>query len=171
MKKILVTIIVAALSVFAVNAQKYAYVDTEYIMNNIPLYETAKQQLDELSEQWQMEVDEAKNQVEELYKNFQAEKVFLTEEQKVKREDEIIQKEQALRSLQQKYFGREGMLFSKRKELLKPIQDDIFNAVKEISQEGNYAVIFDTANSLNMLYTDPKYDKSDDVLRKLGYKN
>ncbi|MDA3910667.1 MAG: OmpH family outer membrane protein [Bacteroidales bacterium] len=171
MKKIFVTIIAVVLSVFAVNAQKYAYVDTEYIMNNIPLYETAKQQLDELSEQWQSEVDEAKTQVEKLYKDFQAEKVFLTEEQKIKREDEIVQKEKDLRSLQQKYFGREGMLFSKRKELLKPIQDDIFNAVKEIAQEGNYAVIFDTANSLNMLYTDPKHDKSDDVLRKLGYKN
>ena len=171
MKKIVVTFIALVLSVFAVNAQKYAYVDTEYIMNNIPLYETAKQQLDELSEQWQYEVDEAKNQVEKLYKDFQAEKVFLTDEQKIKREDEIVQKEKDLRSLQQKYFGREGMLFSKRKELLKPIQDDIFNAVKEIAQEGNYAVIFDTANSLNMLYTDPKHDKSDDVLRKLGYKN
>jgi len=171
MKKIFVTFIAIVLSVFAVNAQKYAYVDTEYIMNNIPLYETAKQQLDELSEQWQAEVDEAKDQVEKLYKDFQAEKVFLTDEQKIKREDEIVQKEKDLRALQQKYFGREGMLFSKRKELLKPIQDDIFNAVKEIAQEGNYAVIFDTANSLNMLYTDPKHDKSDDVLRKLGYKN
>ncbi len=171
MKKIFVTFIAIVLSVFAVNAQKYAYVDTEYIMNNIPLYETAKQQLDELSGQWQSEVDEAKNQVEKLYQDFQAEKVFLTEEQKIKREDEVVQNEKELRNLQQKYFGREGMLFSKRKELLKPIQDDIFNAVKEIAQEGNFAVIFDTANSLNMLYTDPKHDKSDDVLRKLGYKN
>jgi len=109
--------------------------------------------------------------VEKLYQDFQAEKVFLTEEQKIKREDEVVQNEKELRNLQQKYFGREGMLFSKRKELLKPIQDDIFNAVKEIAQEGNFAVIFDTANSLNMLYTDPKHDKSDDVLRKLGYKN
>ncbi len=112
MKKLLTTVFALTLIVFAANAQKYAYVDTEYIMNNIPLYETAKQQLDEL-----------------------------------------------------------GMLFAKRKELLKPIQDDIFNAVKEIAQEGNYAVIFDTANSLNMLYTDPKYDKSDEVLTRLGYKN
>lgn len=171
MKRIFITLIAIVATVFSVNAQKYAYVDTEYIMNNIPLYETAKQQLDELSEQWQAEVEEMKAEVEKMYKDFQAEKVFLTEEQKVKREDEIVNKEKELRALQQKYFGREGMLFLKRKELLKPIQDDIFNAVKEIAQEGNLAVIFDTANSLNMLYTDPKYDKSDEVLRKLGYKN
>jgi outer membrane protein len=171
MKKSIVIIFAFLLTGFAVNAQKYAYVDTEYIMNNVPLYETAKQQLEELSEQWQNEVSDVKTQVEKLYQDFQAEKVFLTEEQKLKREDEIIAKEQEMRELQQKYFGREGMLFAKRKELLKPIQDDIFNAVKEIAQEGNYAVIFDTANSLNMLYTDPKHDKSDDVLRKLGYKN
>ncbi len=171
MKRLLSTVFALTLIVFVANAQKYAYVDTEYIMNNIPLYETAKQQLDELSEQWKGEIDQMKLDVEKKYQDFQAEKVLLTEEQKRKREEEIINKEKALRELQQKYFGREGMLFSKRKELLKPIQDDIFNAVKEIAQEGNYAVIFDTANSLNMLYTDPKYDKSDEVLSRLGYKN
>jgi outer membrane protein len=171
MKKVFFAIIALSMTAFAANAQKYAYVDTEYIMNNIPLYETAKQQLDELSAQWQAEVDEMKQQIEKLYQDFKAEKVFLTEEQRQKREEEIITKERELRELQQKYFGRDGLLFAKRKELLKPIQDDIFNAVKEIAQEGNFAVIFDTANSLNMLYTDPKYDKSDEVLKKLGYKN
>lgn len=171
MKKIVFALGAFFLLAFSANAQKYAYVDTDYIMNNIPVYETAKQQLDELSQQWQEEVDEMKQQVEKLYQDFKAEKVLMTEEQRQKREEEIINKEKELRELQQKYFGREGLLFSKRKELLKPIQDDIFNAVKEIAQEGNLAVIFDTANSLNMLYTDPKHDKSDEVLRKLGYKN
>lgn len=171
MKKIFFAIIALTFVAFSANAQKYAYVDTEYIMNNIPLYETAKQQLEELSDQWQAEVDASKAEVKKLYEDYKSEKVFLTEELKQKRENEIVEKEKTLRQLQNKYFGREGMLFSKRKELLKPIQDDIFNAVKEIAQEGSFAVIFDTANSLNMLYTDPKYDKSDDVLRKLGYKN
>ncbi|MDA3819531.1 MAG: OmpH family outer membrane protein [Candidatus Delongbacteria bacterium] len=170
MKKICLTLLLPLLTL-GVFAQKYAYVDTDYIMNNIPTYETAQQQLNELSDQWKNEVDEMKNEIEKMYEDFKAEKVFLTEELKMKREEEIIQKEKEMRELQQKYFGRDGMLFKKRKELLKPIQDDIFNAVKEIAQEGNYAVIFDTANAINMLYTDPKYDKSDDVLRKLGYKN
>ncbi|HKK68644.1 MAG TPA: OmpH family outer membrane protein [Bacteroidales bacterium] len=170
MKKLIIalTLIFASTGLFA---QKYAYVDTEYIMNNIPTYETAQQQLNELSEQWKSEIDEMKAEIEKMYEDFKSEKVFLTDELKAKREEEIIQKEKEMRQLQQEYFGREGLLFQKRKELLKPIQDDIFNAVKEIAQEGNYAVIFDTANSMNMLYTDPKYDKSDDVLRKLGYKN
>ncbi|MFO7879378.1 MAG: OmpH family outer membrane protein [Bacteroidota bacterium] len=170
MKKlvILLSVIFASTGLFA---QKYAYVDTDYVMNNIPTYETAQQQLNELSEQWKTEIDEMKDEIEKMYEDFKSEKVFLTDELKAKREEEIIQKEKEMRQLQQEYFGREGMLFQKRKELLKPIQDDIFNAVKEIAQEGNYAVIFDTANSMNMLYTDPKYDKSDDVLRKLGYKN
>jgi outer membrane protein len=170
MKKICLTILLPLLTL-GVFAQKYAYVDTDYIMNNIPTYETAQQQLNELSDQWKNEVEEMKNEIEKMYEDFKAEKVFLTDELKMKREEEIIQKEKEMRELQQKYFGRDGMLFKKRKELLKPIQDDIFNAVKEIAQEGNYAVIFDTANAVNMLYTDPKYDKSDDVLKKLGYKN
>ncbi|HPG72707.1 MAG TPA: OmpH family outer membrane protein [Bacteroidales bacterium] len=152
-------------------AQKYAYVDTEYILNNIPLYESAQEQLNELTEQWKSEVDALQTQVDKMYKDFQAEKVLLTDELRNKREQEIIQKEREMRDLQKKYFGRDGMLFKKRQELIKPIQDDIYNAVKEIATEGSYAVIFDTANSLNMLYTDPKFDKSDEVLKKLGYKN
>jgi len=152
-------------------AQKYAYVDTEYILNNIPLYESAKEQLDELSEQWKQEIEDKKAAVDKMYQDYQAEKVLLTEELRIKREDEIVTKEREMRELQQKYFGREGMLFKKREELIKPIQDDIYNAIKEIAIEGSYAVIFDTANNMTMLYTDPKYDKSDEVLKKLGYKN
>jgi len=152
-------------------AQKYAYVDTEYILNNIPLYESAQQQLNEMSEDWKAEVDAMQTQVDKMYKDFQAEKVLLTDELRNKREQEILAKEREMRDLQKKYFGRDGLLFKKRQELVKPIQDDIYNAVKEIAVEGSYAVIFDTANSMNMLYTDPKYDKSDEVLKKLGYKN
>lgn len=170
MKKIIL-LLALTLAFSGIYAQKYAYVDTKYIMNNIPTYETAKQQIDELSQQWKKEIEKLKEEIDKMYKDFQSEKVFLTDELKRKRENEIVQKEKEMRKLQQKYFGKDGLLFSKRKELLKPIQDDIFNAVKEIAQEGNYAVIFDTANSNNMLYSDPKYDKSDKVLRKLGYKN
>jgi outer membrane protein len=166
-------LLIIALSLFASLgfAQKYAYVDTEYILNNIPLYESAKEQIDEISEQWKQEVEDKKAVVDKMYQDYQAEKVLLTEELRVKREDEIVTKEREMRELQQKYFGREGLLFKKREELIKPIQDDIYNAIKEIAIEGSYAVIFDTANNMTMLYTDPKYDKSDDVLKKLGYKN
>ncbi|PLX06721.1 MAG: hypothetical protein C0596_13495 [Marinilabiliales bacterium] len=170
MKKILIITLVSLFSV-ATFAQKYAYVDTEYILNNIPIYETAKTQLDDLTTEWKAEIDALKQEIDKMYNDYQSERVLLTEELRVKREEEIMAKEQEMRELQQKYFGKEGMLFKKREELIKPIQDDIYNAIKEIATEGSYAVIFDTANSLNMLYTDPRYDKSDDVLRKLGYKN
>lgn len=170
MKKI---IIIAFVSLFsaALFAQKYAYVDTEYILNNIPVYESAKTQLDDLTTEWKSEIDVLKTAIDKMYTDYQSERVLLTEELRLKREEEIMQKEKEMRELQQKYFGKEGMLFKKREELIKPIQDDIYNAIKEIATEGSYAVIFDTANSLNMLYTDPRYDKSDDVLTKLGYKN
>lgn len=170
MKKI---IIIAFVSLFsaALFAQKYAYVDTEYILNNIPVYESAKTQLDDLTTEWKSEIDVLKTAIDKMYTDYQSERVLLTEELRLKREEEIMLKEKEMRELQQKYFGKEGMLFKKREELIKPIQDDIYNAIKEIATEGSYAVIFDTANSLNMLYTDPRYDKSDDVLTKLGYKN
>lgn len=170
MKKIILTLFIALFSGFLF-AQKYAYVDTEYILNNIPTYESAKTQLDEISEEWKKDIDLLKENIDKMYKDYQAERVILTEELRVKREEEIMRKEREMRDKQQKYFGKDGLLFKKREELIKPIQDDIFNAIKEIAIEGSYAVIFDTANSLNMLYTDPKHDKSDDVLKKLGYKN
>ncbi len=170
MKKILIIALVSLFSV-ASFAQKYAYVDTEYILNNIPIYESAKTQLDDLTTEWKSEIDAMKTEIDKMYTDYQSERVLLTEELRLKREEEILNKEKEMRALQQKYFGKEGMMFKKREELIKPIQDDIYNAIKEIATEGSYAVIFDTANSLNMLYTDPRYDKSDDVLRKLGYKN
>lgn len=170
MKKILL-ILTICLSVGLVYSQKYAYVDTEYIMNNIPTYETAQDQLNQFTEQWRNEIEKLKEEVDKMYKDYQAERVLLTEELRLRREEEIMKKEREMRELQQKYFGREGMLFKKREELIKPLQDDIYNAIREIAREGSYAVIFDTANSLNMLYTDPRYDKSDDVLRRLGFKN
>ncbi len=152
-------------------AQKYAFVDTEYILNRIPSYKAAQEQLDKLAGDWQTEIETMYEEIEKMYKNFQAEKVLLTEEMKTRKEEEIINREKEVKQLQQKYFGRDGSLFKKRQELIKPIQDEVYRSVKEIAAEGNYAVIFDTASGANMLYTNPKYDKSDDVLEKLGYKN
>ena len=170
MKRIILLAVAILFATFAFS-QKYAYVDTEYILNNIPVYESAKTQLEDLTKEWKKEIDAKKASIDQMYQNYQSERILLTEELRAKREDEITKKEQELKQLQQKYFGESGMLYKKREELIKPIQDDIYNAIKEIATEGNYAVIFDTANNLNMLYTDPRHDKSDDVLRKLGYKN
>jgi outer membrane protein len=170
MKKLLLTIPLFLL-VFAVQAQKFAYVDTEYILQNIPNYETAQQQLDDMSKKWQTEIEEIYASVEKLYKTYQAEEVLLTDEQKRKRQEEIITKENEAKALQKKYFARDGMLFNKRQELVKPIQDEVFNAVKEIAEEGSYAFIFDVSGSVSILYSNPKYDLSDLVLEKLGYKN
>jgi len=170
MKRIILLAVAIWFAAFAFG-QKYAYVDTEYILNNIPIYESAKTQLEDLTKEWKKEIDAKKASIDQMYQNYQSERLLLTEELRAKREDEIMKKEQELKQLQQKYFGESGMLYKKREELIKPIQDDIYNAIKEIATEGNYAVVFDTANNLNMLYTDPRHDKSDEVLRKLGYKN
>lgn len=153
-------------------SQKFAFVDTEYILNNIPAYESAQEQLDQLSIDWQKEIEKLYAEIDKMYKDFQAEKVLLTEEMKQKREDAIIKKEKDAKELQKKYFGKDGSLFKKRQELVKPIQDEIFSAVKEIATNGNYAIIFDTAGGgMSILFADPKYDKSDEVLEKLGFKN
>ena len=152
-------------------AQKYAFVDTEYILDRIPAYKAAQDQLDKMARDWQEEIETLYGGIDKMYKDFQAEKVLLTEDMKTKKEEEIITKEKEAKELQQQYFGRDGNLFDKRQELIKPIQDEVYRAVKEIASEGNYAVIFDTASGANMLYTNPKYDKSDEVLEKLGYKN
>jgi len=170
MKKIAILLLSLAISGFSF-AQKFAYVDSDYILKSIPTYESAQEQLDIMSKDWQAEIETQYAEIEKLYKEFQAEKILLTEDMKQKREEEIIQKERAVKDLQKKYFGPEGDLFKRRKELIEPIQNDIFNAVKEIATDGNFAVIFDAAGGMNFLYSDPKYDKSDMVLEKLGFKN
>ncbi len=170
MKKPLTTIAILILFAGLVMAQKYAFVDTDYILERIPSYKAAQDQLDKLSEEWQAEIETMYDEIEKMYRDYQSEKVLLSEEMKIKKEEEIIQKENEAKELQKKYFGQEGSLFKKRQELIKPIQDEVYTIVKEIANEGNYAVIFDTASGASMLYTDPKYDKSDEVLEKLGYK-
>lgn len=172
MKKIFM-LIIAGVTFLVVNvdAQKFAYIDSEYILKNIPAYEAAKQQLDQYAAEWQKEIEKMYSEIDKMYKDYQSEKVLMTEDMKKKRQDEILQKEKEAKELQKKYFGVEGELYKKRQELMKPIQDDIYNAVKEIAKEGNYDMIFDVADKTILLYTNPKYDKSDEVLKKLGYKN
>ncbi len=152
-------------------AQKYAFVDSEYIRKNIPAFNTAQEQLDKLSKQWEKEVADGYAVVEQMYKSYQNEAVLLSQDMKTKREEAIIAKEKAMKELQNKYFGMEGELFKKREELVKPIQDEILKAIKEIAVDGSYAVIFDTAAGGNILFANPKFDISDQILEKLGYKN
>jgi outer membrane protein len=171
MKKIGVLAIILILSTIVGFAQKFAFVDSEYIRKNIPAFNTAQEQLDKLSEQWEKEIADGYAEVEKMYKAYQNETILLSQDMKVKREEAIIAKEKEMKDLQNKYFGVEGDLFKKREELVKPIQDEILKAIKEISIEGSYAVIFDTATGGNILFANPKNDLSDQVLEKLGYKN
>ena len=170
MKKLLI-VISFVLFALSMNAQRFAYVDTRYILDNIPEYESAQKQLNIITKEWQDEIEALYTDIEKLYKEYEVEKVILSDELKRKREEEILAKEKEVKELQKKYFGTEGELFQKRQELIKPVQDEVFNAVKEIGENGNYAVIFDVASGMGILFNDPKYDKSDEVLEKLGYQN
>jgi len=151
-------------------AQKFAFIDSDYILKNIPAFNAAQDQLDQLSKQYQKELETMYAEIEKMYKDFQAESVLLSEDMKRKREDVIITKEKDYKELQKKYFGPNGELFKKRQALVKPIQDDIFAAVQDITNEGAYAVIFDKSGSSTLFTTNPKFDLSDQVLQKLGYK-
>jgi len=171
MKKLGVIITLFVLTSAMAIAQKYAFVDSEYIRKNIPAFTTAQEQLDKLSQQWEKEISDGYAVVEQMYKSYQNESVLLSQDMKAKREEAIVSKEKEMKALQNKYFGMEGDLFKKREELVKPIQDEILKAIKELAVEGSYAVIFDTAAGGNILFANPKFDLSDQVLEKLGYKN
>jgi outer membrane protein len=169
MKKIFFLSLVLFLSI-ASQAQKFAYIDTEYILSKVPEYQEAQKQLDALSEQWQKQVEKRYEAIEKMHKDLQAEEILLTESMKNKRQEEIITKEQEARDFQKKKFGIDGELFKKRKELIKPIQEKIYKAVQETANVGKYSVIFDKASDATMVYSNPKYDKSDDILRRMGIK-
>lgn len=171
MRKFLLGAVLLLFTVCSGFSQKFAYVDSEYILNNIPAYKSAQDQLDKQSSEWQKEIENKYAEIDKIYKDYQSQSVLLSDDMKKKRENEIVAKEKAVKELQKKYFGQDGDLFKKRQELVKPIQDEVYAKVKEIAAEGNYAIIFDTASGASMLYTDPRYDKSDEVLQKLGYKN
>jgi outer membrane protein len=171
MKKLAAAATALFLFVGVAVAQKFAFVDTDYILQNIPSYNAAQEQLNSISEEYETEIAAEYQTIEDMYKTYQSERVLLTDEMKQKREEEIMTKERQVKELQAKYFGPEGDLAKKREELVKPVQDAVYKAVKELSAEGSYAVIFDTASGASILYSNPRYDLSDEVLKKLGYKN
>lgn len=169
MKKFILSLVaVVAMSVSA-NAQKFALVDMEYILKNIPAYEMANEQLNQVSLRWEKEVEDLAKEAETMYRNFQADMVFLTDEQKKAKEQEIVAKEKEVTDLKYKYFGPQGELFKKRESLIKPIQDDVYNAVKKVSEERGYQAIFDRASSQSIIFVSPRIDVSNLVLEKLGY--
>lgn len=171
MKKLILLIGFAVVFSTGAFAQKFAFIDSDYILENIPAFNAAQEQLNQLSKQYQKELESMYAEIEKMYQDFQAESVLLSEDMKRKREDVIISREKEYKDLQRKYFGPNGDLFKRRQTLVQPIQDDIFNAVQEIANEGSYAVIFDKAGGTTMLFTNPRFDLSDQVLQKLGYKN
>ncbi len=167
-RTILTSILIACIGLFSM-AQKFAFVDTDYILDNIPEYADAQTQLDDLSVQWQKEIEAKFSEIDKMYKAFQTESVLLPEEMKKKREDEIIKKEKEAKDLQKKRFGKDGDLFKKRQELVKPIQEKVYNAIEGISNDDNYAVVFDKAGNATLIYSNPKFDISEQVLDKMGY--
>lgn len=150
-------------------SQKFALIDMEYILKNISSYETANQQLEAISKKWQTEVETSQQEVQNMYKTYQSEIVFLSADQKTKRESEIVEKEKAVQELKRKYFGPEGEVFKRREALIKPIQDDIYNAVKEISDTKGYQLVVDRASASSVIFASPRIDISNEVLSKLGY--
>lgn len=170
MKKAVIFPLLLAMT-FSLSAQKFGFVDSDYIRNNIPAFAAAQEKLDKLSQQWEKETTDGYAIVEKMYKDYQNESVMLSHEMRLKREEAIINKEREVKELQNKYFGMDGELFKKRQELVQPIQDAILKAIKEVAAEGAYAVIFDAASGGNILFASPRYDVSDLVLEKMGYKN
>jgi outer membrane protein len=169
MKKLLLLFIITNVILTTTFAQKFAYVDTDYILNKIPEFKQAQDKLDNFSADWQAEIESKYASVEKMYRAYQQEKVLLTDNMKSKREEAIITKETAAKNLQQKYFGPEGQLFTKRQELITPIQDKIQNAIKELAKANKYQIIFDSASDLIMLHKDNNLDQSDKVLDLMGY--
>lgn len=169
MKKIVLTLIACVAMSVSASAQKFALVDMEYILKNIPAYEMANEQLNQVSLRWEKEVTDLSKEAETLYKNFQSDMVFLTDEQKKKKEQEIVAKEKEASDLKYKYFGPQGELFKKRESLIKPIQDDVYEVIKKVSEERGYQAIFDRASSQSIIFASPRIDVSNLVLEKLGY--
>lgn len=169
MKKLFITLLVVVAGVLGMNAQKFALVDMEYILRNVPSYEMANEQLNQVSQRWEKEVNEVSKEAETMYKNYQSDMVFLTDDQKKKREEAIVAKEKEATDLRYKYFGPEGELYKKRQSLVQPIQEDVYNAVKAVAEEKGYMAIFDRASSQSIVFASPRIDVSNEVLAKLGY--
>ena len=169
MKKIILSLAIMLLAALGASAQKFALVDMEYILRNVPQYEMASEQLNQLSQRWQREVEALGTEAENMYQSYLADKVFLTDEQQRAREQEITQKEKEATELRFRYFGPEGELYQKRQTLLRPIQDDVYNAIKKVADEKGYQAVFDRASSSEIVYASPRIDISNEVLAKLGY--
>ena len=170
MKKILLVVCGLWLASFAAEAQKYAVIDTKYILDKMPEYKEAQRKLDDFAQVWQKEIDDQQTELDKMYRDFEAEQVMLSEELKKKREDQLFNKEKALRDLQRKRFGFEGDLFKKRQELVKPVQDKVYNAIQRMAVARSYDFILDKSEGITVIFADPKLDKSEDVLRELGIK-
>ena len=169
MKKRILIFIGAFLLSVGTYAQKFAYVDTDYILNNIPEFNQAQDKLDEITKQWQEEIEAIYAEVDKMYRDYQTQEVLLTDEMKTKREEAIIAKEKSAKDLQKKRFGPEGDLYGKRQELIKPLQDKVYDAIQQLAANSKYAVIFDSSSDLIMLYSNPNLDKSDKILKNMGY--
>ena len=162
-------LLLLALTATAANAQKFALIDMEYILKNVPAYERANEQLNQVSKKWQAEVEALNTEAATMYKNYQNEVVFLSEEQKKTKQDAIMKKEKEASELKRKYFGPEGELFKKRTALIAPLQEEIYNVVKEISELRGYSLVLDRASDAGIIFASPKIDISNEVLQKLGY--
>ncbi|HZG01088.1 MAG TPA: OmpH family outer membrane protein [Chitinophagales bacterium] len=168
MKKAIFTLLLVATAAVA-SAQRFAYVDTEYILENVPEYATAQAQLDEVSKNWQKEIETKLKEVDQLYRDYQKEQVLLTDEMRQQRQKTIEDREKAAKDLQKQRFGFEGDLFKKRQELVKPVQDKVYEAIQKVATTKGYDVIFDKSSGVTMLYASTKLDVSDDVIKQLGY--
>ncbi len=169
MKRVLLSLFCLIAVVMGASAQKFALIDMEYILKNIPAYERANEQLNQVSRKWQAEVEALNTEAGTMYKNYQNEVVFLSQEQKQAKQEAIVQKEKEAADLKKKYFGPEGELFKKRESLMSPIQKEIYNAVKDIADLRGYSMVMDRASDNGMIYASPKIDISNEVLQKLGY--
>lgn len=168
MKKNIFALLLLMAVFFEANAQKYCFIDSKYILEKMPEYKDAQNQLDNFSRSWQTQVDDKMKEVERMYKSYQAEKAMLNDDMRRRREDEIMTKEKAAKDLQKQYFGYEGELFKKRQELVKPVQDKVYTAVQKMAVAKGFDLVLDKAGGVTVFYADPKLDRSDDVLKSLG---
>lgn len=168
MKRALFFVCFLCLAAFSANAQRYAVIDTKFILDRLPEYKDAQTQLNQLSEAWQKELDGLQSTLDKMYRDFEAEQIMLSDELKKKREDELFNKEKELRDLQRQRFGYEGDLFKKRQELVKPVQDKVYNAVEKLAVEKGYDFILDKSEGITVIFADPKLDRSEDILKALG---
>ena len=170
MKKLFLLAVFSIVMAAAGYAQKYAVIDTKYILDRMPDYKSAQKQLDVFAEMWQKEIDEKQKDLDKMYRYFEAEQVMLSDDLKKKREDQLFIREKEVRDLQRQRFGFEGDLFKKRQELVKPVQDKVYNAVQKLAVQRGYDFILDKSEGITVIFADPKLEKSDDVLRELGVK-